>query len=97
MVPESMITGLVKSTGKGKVKRYSDRALKRAHYKAMGRPIPEEWAIEDPMDLADSYYAVAKNAIYSNEARKRLSLGRSAIPAPEEQIEITRRLLERVK
>ena len=95
MVPSSLFK-LQKASGKKNVKKASDRAIQRAILKQQGRPVPEEWAVDDPMDLADSYYAVAKNIIYSNEARKRLSEGRAAIPTAPEQIEITRGILERV-
>ena len=95
MVPDSVFT-LIKPEGKGAIRGQSLTAQRRLYYKLMGRSIPEEWELEDPMNLGDKYYAVAKNIIYSNEARRRLSEGRAAIPTAPEQIEITRGILERV-
>ena len=95
MVPDSVFT-LIKPDGRGTIKAASSNAQRRKWYALMGRAIPKEWDLDDPLDLADKYYAVAKNIIYSNEARRRLSEGRAAIPKAPEQIEITRGILERV-
>ena len=95
MVPNSVFK-LQKASGKGNIKKASDNALRRALYRQSGRELPPELLIEDPMGLADNYYSVAKNIIYSNEARRRLSMGRSEIPTAPDQIEITRGILERV-
>lgn len=89
MVPPSVYR-LIKNEGKAAIASEERKARTRQIYIAQGREIPDSLKEGSIDELSQKYYAVARSVIESNQARERLSAGRTTIPRAEQQIDLTR-------
>ena len=89
MVPPSVYR-LIKNEGKAAIASEERKARTRQIYIAQGREIPDSLKEGSVNELSQKYYAVARSVIESNQARERLSAGRTTIPRAEQQIDLTR-------
>ena len=94
MVPPS-IYNLIKPDHQQAIGNEKTKASLRQARKARGEAVPDSLKESPINELAIKYYAVARGVIESNLARGRLTKDRVLLPPAQEQIEISRSLLER--